>query len=112
MKTRDRVIALAKQGVAPSEIAVRVQRAPQSVYDYLKKARKDGVKIPRFPTGPKPQAQATFVAIGTPSMKKLRPQATRRGMSVPELVAELTRVIADDGLVGSILDDTGGSKNA
>jgi len=107
MSTEAEVLKLAKQRVRPCIIAQRVGRTPATVYHYLCKARRAGVDIPKFDTGPASPRLTTLASISAEDTKALRVFAQRRGLTVKDLVAQVVHVVARDSLVAAILDDGG-----
>ena len=99
---RDEAIALARQGHPPAEIAVRTGLAVNSVYHYLAGARRDGVDVPKFKSGPR---LGSVVCIDADTARALRPHANRRFCSTDELARQIVQRAASGGLIDVILDD-------
>ncbi|WP_323763303.1 hypothetical protein [Marinovum sp.] len=99
---RDEAIALARQGHPPAEIAVRTGLAVNSVYHYLREARRAGEDIPNFQRGPR---LGKVICIDAATVQALRPHANRRMCSTDELARQIVRRAAQGELIDSILDD-------
>lgn len=102
--TRDEIIAMAKQGIPPRDIAPKAQRTVDAIYNVISHARRTGHDIPPLPhSGRRPKL--TNVA---PSLEqKLRAFSEPRGITVKQLVTRLLEIIVADDLVDAILDDGG-----
>ncbi|MCB5198573.1 hypothetical protein LGQ03_04920 [Loktanella sp. TSTF-M6] len=100
-----RIIALAKEGMAPAQIALEVDRQIATVYHYCCKARRNGEVIPKFRTGMGAGQRPTLMSVAPQTVSRLRPLAHERGQTVPEFCNELLAVIAQDDLAASVLDD-------
>ena len=99
---REEAIALAHQGNPPAEIAIRTGLAVNSVYHYLREARRAGENIPKFRRGPR---LGKVICIDAATVQALRPYANRRMCSTDELARQIVRRVAQGGLVDTILDD-------
>ncbi len=106
MSTKQRVIDLAHQRVQPCDIAVRLNCAPDTVYQYISAARRAGMRIPKFTNG-RPNQTAGYAHINHETAAALRPHADRRGIPLRVLAKRLLAEVARDDLVDAILDDGG-----
>lgn len=106
MSTRQRVIDMARQRIQPRDIAVRLNCAPDTVYQYISAARRAGMRIPKFTNG-RPNKTAGYAHISHDTAAALLPHADRRGIPLRVLAKQLLEVIARDDLVDAILDDGG-----
>lgn len=103
------IVKLALQGKRPAEIQ-RDLALPHlhTVHHAITAARQNGAEIPRFPPGPrqKPQKPPATIAVPADVMRSLGPASLERGISTPELVRKLLKVIAaEPDLTYAILDD-------
>ncbi|MEQ8340098.1 MAG: hypothetical protein RID15_13975 [Marinovum algicola] len=98
----DDVVALAKEGNPPAEIAVQTRLAVNTVYHYLGIARRAGEDVPKFKTGPR---LGRVVCIDAATARALRPYANRRFCSTDELARQIVQRAARSGLIDDILDD-------
>ncbi|MEM7751774.1 MAG: helix-turn-helix domain-containing protein [Pseudomonadota bacterium] len=107
------VVILAKAGNPPKQIATWVNASQQTVYYYIRKARKAGEDIPYFDTAGnvKGLCQTSPVAAPVPIVSHhdhiavplrlkglLNQEAERRGKTP----AEVARDILEKGLLGSV----------
>lgn len=103
---RSDIVALAKQGVPPREIVMRLPNVSvHVVYGLLAAARKRGERIPMFPRGRGPVPGGMVVRIEDDVLAYLRAAGARRNLTAAGLLAELAEVIARDKLAAAILDD-------
>lgn len=109
MVERDEIIALARQGNPPREIAARMGLDANTVSCLLSYERRKGAPIPYFPTGPGRIGRTRFVICDPPAglREALAPHAAARGMSISELAGALLLAITRDDLVDAVLDDGG-----
>lgn len=98
MTIRARAIALAKQGVRPVEIAAGLGVRAQSVNEALWKARRAGVSLPCFPTGPVPKPKPPR----TPTMAE-RALAMAREEPTPSLAEIAARLGTTKASVTEVL---------
>lgn len=105
---RDRtIVALARQGVRPGEIAGRLDPPvrPMTVYGVLTRARAAGEDLPKFATNAPRGALAPRVAVDRDVLLGLAPHAERRGLTPAELARTLLAHAVRGGLVDAIMDD-------
>ena len=107
MTKRDQIIELALRGVRPAQIAADTGIQLSTVYTTVCKARRNGHPIPEFPrtrnaTAPTQELRFT---IDHDVARVLAIHATARNTTPGRLAKELINIIAEDGLVGSVLDD-------
>lgn len=101
MSVRTDIIRMAQAGTRPAVISRALNCTPQKVFDVLKAARKAGMDIPKFQRGP---ATATAIyQVPLTTVKRLKPEAERRGMTVEQLLSALANTIATDRLVDALL---------
>lgn len=107
------IIAMAKQGVRPRDLALHFRITAEHVQNLLGRARKRGEDIPRYSSSGEivsgyavvGEAKVTSVLLPINAMTALAPYAHRRDMSVPELAAKIIQIVADEDLVLAVLDD-------
>tara|TARA_R110002094_G_scaffold160396_11_gene145828 strand:- start:979 stop:1320 length:342 start_codon:yes stop_codon:yes gene_type:complete len=102
------IIALAKDGVRPTQISKQLSVHVNTVYEVLRSARKAGEDIPKFST-----AKASANATAEPVAADLRPaslvvpmrlssllakRAAERGLTSSELASQLL----EKGLLGTV----------
>lgn len=103
--TRDRVVALALEGVTPAEIEARTGLTRATIHNDLRAARASGVDIPRFPTRGGGVGQFRLV-VPRSVIERLESPAKARNMTSRALAARLLDVITADGdLTAAVLDD-------
>lgn len=111
--TREKVIALAMLGVAPSLIwqQLGAEVKLSTIYQILAAARKAGRDIPRFPptqitTARAPHGTVFRISVSVPAHRdRLRLAAARRGFTRAQLLNRLVSTILEESLVDSVLDD-------
>lgn len=103
----DHVLALAKRGVRPCEIAEQTGLSSNAVYTRLAYYRRHGCDIPRFTGGPRKNGTARlYITDVAPDLRNLlEPHAARRDQTINELARDLLDMVAREGLVDAILDD-------
>jgi len=102
MKVEQKIIALAQEGMRRTEIAKTVKCSVHTVYDYVCKARRDGVTIPPFKKGSPKFAQIT---VPNEAAMKLRSAARVRNITASELAERLLAEMVDGNLIAAVLDD-------
>lgn len=106
---REKIVELGTRGFSPKEIIKRMPTPVRVgvVYQVLRKARERGVPVPKFSPGTAKGSRDVTCALVFAARNKdrLEPFAERRGLSVPQLAAQLIETILNDGLVDAILDD-------
>lgn len=83
------IIHLAAAGLSPQEVADRLNISRESVSTTMYRWRQ----------------QLGDIHIGRQALDMFKGHAAARGMSVPQFLAKLLRIIADDQMADSILDD-------
>lgn len=102
---RDRIIALARAGMARRDIADEVGVGRLSVYSAIAYARKCGTDIPVAHTEKQVRDLRPRVLVSAEVLELLRPHAMRREMPVLDLAAEILSAVACSNLVDAVLDD-------
>lgn len=105
---RETVIALAKQGIPPREIALETGLSPNTVNYDLSQARKDGVELPTFKRGvPRRTRNKARLAphVGIEVGKALAREALGRQLTVNVLVERLLEAIVCHNLVDAVLGE-------
>lgn len=102
MSTETKIIAMAQDGVRRTEIAKAVGCSVHTVYDYVCKARREGVKIPPFKKGSPKFAQVT---LPNKAVLTLRRAARARNITPSELAERLLAEMHNGTLIAAILDD-------
>jgi transposase len=99
MKTSDRVVVLAQQGLPAAAIATKVGLCLGTVYTYIGRARQRGVSVPGL-TNTKRSLPLTI------EMKAyLHPYARARDVDVLKLAEQILRTVCAHDLVNAVLDD-------
>jgi hypothetical protein len=102
----DRIIAEARKGHRPAVIAGLVGCRPSVVYETLCRARKRGIDVPRFPSGPVPGPLSATVRVSRRTRRALELQAMTRGGNAHELAeAMLSRLATSPRLIAAVLGD-------
>jgi len=96
------IIRLAKQGLPPRVIAVRVQRSPATVSHYLSQARKRGEVIPKCVGG---TPHGAVISLPPETVSGLRLHARVRGLTPAQLAIEIVNACARHRIVDAVLDD-------
>ena len=104
MSVKSEVIEMAQSGVPPGEIAMKLNRMPNTVYSILCLARRDGVAIPKCRTGPSFRS-ADFIAVDRKITRKLAPHALSREIDTKALAAKILKVVIEGDLIDAVLDD-------
>jgi transposase len=105
--TEQRIIAYAKAGKSPAEIANLTGRTISTVYHYTCKARRAGFHIPKAHGGARAVDGETVIALKAATAKALHPEAADRGMSLNQFCNALLAAISEDDLEEAILGDGG-----
>lgn len=103
--TRERVVALAKQGIPPRGIRV-VFPGTLGIYDIygiLQEARKTDRTIPNFKSGNR--GKRLYVELSPEVLERLYDAAQRRKITTTQISADLLTALAIDGLIDAVLDD-------
>lgn len=103
MSKRDEAILLAQCGTRPVEIAVRLQVPPNSVYSWLRDARKKGIDIQRFKRGG--SRKRAVVTLPEQVFEGLRDEARIRDTSVNDLALAILREVVASDLAAALLDN-------
>lgn len=105
------IIALAQEGVTPTEIEERIDAGRGTIYVTISLARKSGVEIPYFSTRGRKRASAgdSIDRYGKLNVRRelfeaLAEAAKPRGMSASALASRLLEAIVDDNLYNAVLD--------
>lgn len=104
-KAEDRILALAREGVAPKEIARRIGRQPSTVHSYLSLARSRGEAIPRFKRGSNWSGEKMLVCVDPPLHAPLALAAARRGITPREMAQSLLTACIEGDLIDAVMDD-------
>lgn len=103
---RDRIIALARQGTPPREIAPTLGLPIYRVYKTIADARRRGIELPRFGGGrPKGEGEEIRFLLPRDVASRLGLEATRRGISRRLLILSILFAVADDDLFNAVLED-------
>lgn len=115
MSDRENVVALAKQGIPPRDIARILERPYASVKTYVADARRAGTYIPDFRTltnTRKADRDREFVGVSRAIWDALAPHAEVRSIRPSQLITMILDAVAHDQLVNAILDDGEGAQDA
>lgn len=105
MDNRQKSIELALSGMPPREIVNIVNVAVDTVYQYLREARHEGIEFPPFKSPGRP-VNGPLSRPLHPVIAALKPHAELRRISVTTLAHRLLTTIARDDLVDAVLDDS------
>ncbi|MGS4945175.1 hypothetical protein ACVDG3_06825 [Meridianimarinicoccus sp. RP-17] len=105
MSRAEKIIAEARKGHRPAVIAGMLGCTPHMVHEALSRARKRGIDVPRFSTGPVPGPLSATVRVSRKTRSLLALQAMRRGGD-PHMLAErlLAKIVASDRVLAVLLD--------
>lgn len=109
--TRDRIVALARTGLPPRDIARELGKPATYVRDCLSAARRLGQDVPRFKASGLPLGQFAKVTVRMDVIEKLAADADYRGLTAHELAALILTTVAAEGLVDAVLDDQTAAAN-
>lgn len=101
MSLRPQIIRMAQAGNRPAVIARALNCSSQKVFDVLKAARGAGMDIPKFQRGP--ATLTSIYQVPHTTVKRLKPEAEKRNMTVEQLLSALAATIASDDLVEAVL---------
>ncbi|ANT39885.1 hypothetical protein RGUI_0814 [Rhodovulum sp. P5] len=110
---RAEVLALARAGMRPVEIARQLEIASPTVNSMITCARAMGQDVPHFQrarpgTGVRGHLRVPLTDVARADLAEA---AASRGVSLPVLASRVLEAAAEDGLVAAVLDDadeTGG----
>lgn len=101
------IVDLAMKGASRTEISAQVGATMGTISAILSKARRDGQPIPKAKSGRKTVIHCgrKTVNFQSSTIDALIPEAAARGIEVADLIRDLVATIAEDRIVGAILDD-------
>lgn len=105
LKRETEIIRLAREGMAPRDIATELACQPSTVHHYLWKARREGTFEGAFPRGPGREPGSSTAFLPRSLVIALQPAAAERGVTLCKLAQAILTRVADDGLVNAVLDD-------
>jgi len=103
--TSENCVTLGMTGMHPADIAEKVGCARATVSHYLMQARKDGIDVPRHPTGPMGRRLTAEVSVPRLLHDRLERLARARGMTANALARRLLANCVAGDLVDAVLDD-------
>ncbi len=104
MTTFESIVSLAKARHQPTAIADRLGLSRETVYNYISRARREGIDIPHFKRR-QADPRVGRIVVSAKVMNSLKTAASARGLTVGELATRLLGHIVLDNLMDAVLDD-------